>query len=119
MLILDGLQAVPERWTDEEVLGCRGVLTTMLHSHVLDARHDGVRSLPEPGWASINAVSMPTHGFRGAIQSFAAMLADLHAKNISATAGASTNKATCCGRRSAILLSDKAAESPCAIGSTQ
>ncbi len=40
-LILDELQAVPERWTNKELLGRRAVSTTMLHNHVLTERREG------------------------------------------------------------------------------
>jgi hypothetical protein len=74
-LTLDELQAVPERWTNKELLGRRAVSTTMLHKHVLNGGREGVRSHPETGWASSNAASMPNSVFLGAIESFATKLA--------------------------------------------
>jgi hypothetical protein len=75
-LILYGLQAGPERWTNEELLGRRAISTTMRHNRGLIGSGEGVRSHPETGWAYINAVYMPTSGFCGAIDSFAAIFAD-------------------------------------------
>ncbi len=77
-MILDGLQAVLERWTNEELLDRRGVSTTMRHNRGLIGSGEDVRSPLETGGASSNAVSMPTSGFRGAIESFAAIFADQH-----------------------------------------
>ena len=78
-LILDELQAVPERWTNEKVLGRRAVSTTMLHNHVLNGKLEGMRRCRETGWAYINAVSMLNSGFLGAIESFAVISAGWHA----------------------------------------
>jgi hypothetical protein len=79
MLILAELQAVPARWSNKEQLGRRATSTTMLQYHVLYRSGEGVRSPPETGWASSNAVSMPTSVFLGAIESFATIFADWHA----------------------------------------
>ena len=76
MLILDGLQAAPERWTNEELIGGRAVLTTMLHNRGLIGRLEGVRSRRGTGWVFSNAVSMPTSGFFGAIEPCTAIFAD-------------------------------------------
>ena len=77
-LILDQVQTVPERWTNKELLGRRAVSPTMLRSHVLNGRREGVRSLSETGWASSTAESMPTFFFHGAIESYAVVFADKH-----------------------------------------
>ena len=74
-MILDGLQAGPERWTDKEVLDRRGVATTMLHNRGFIGSGEGVRSHPETGWASSNAVSLSTSVLRREINSCTAILA--------------------------------------------
>jgi hypothetical protein len=78
-LIPGELQAVPERWTNKELLGRRAVSTTMLNYHVIDGMREGMRSHPETGWASSNAESMPTSVFIGAFESSATIFADQHA----------------------------------------
>jgi hypothetical protein len=75
-LILDGLQAILERWTNEQLLGRRAISTTMRHNRGLIGSGEGVRSPLETGWASFSAVSMPTSGICGATESITAIFAD-------------------------------------------